>query len=1318
MTQSLSRSEAGLKLFLQRLGQGHPDYTTLLVYQGRLQDNAAQQKYGDTDTLRAERNQIRDALNELALRLLNVSFEDLCIQATVLAQATTAPAADRFFPGLVPYSIEDASIFFGRTREVELLTAQIKRDPVVVVNGLSGSGKSSLIRAGVMPQLLAEGQLVIYAQVYERLTDDVAREIRRTFDLQDRTATFFDTLAALYDRSTGRQFVIIVDQFEQALSTPGDAADLETFLKGLVWLSNQARRRSTVVIVLRADWLYFLESFLRRSNTNLNLYSFVFTVDPLARDTARDAIVRTVQTRGYPHDEAVVDSIVDALGRRATTPLAAGPYVQPVQLQLVLRYLLTLAERAGQPETMLSAEIFRQSGGVENILRHYLDEVLHNRSEAWRLMARFIAPDGRTGRTLPRSELISVPAAADIELEVEFLVDQGLVEVYEADDGATFCRLSHDYLAHAVADFLRENPDQQGWKLAEDWLARATLDWEEARQFNPNSEPLLEHHRYLQIYRYRDQLRLTDMARQVLVWTALHEGHPGLHDWLARGGYQASDLAIVSDQLLAEEPARQAAARRAASAQAAAASRTTAARDVLPAGSGPVDADGSASYRQVLRSNLRQVFGQPPRPAARLAAARALWSLRLIEGAGERVRVGGVLFDHWARTHQVQLALYVVTFVASLLLTGVLYARNRPPGTWATVATLNAGLRTPLVMTDPQDPDTVYAMTMSEAGSRTGSSLYVRQGDDWQLRGANFSNTEPTAMTVVHEGSATHLYATLYYEGVLHSADGGQTWELVNAGLPSHGLTSIASDPDQPGTLFVGTNDWRGVLRSTDAGLSWDYYDYHGEMPGAMISSLAFTRASDGNLVAGTQDGRILVHPRSSDAWVLRFGLPKGAVTALVTAPGDDAVLYAGTSRGIILRSLDGSLTWEAVGQIANQFNITSLAVAAADAQEVYASTYGNGGYTIWRSRDGGVTWEPVDGQGIGRAPIYSLAIGGASSLFAGTQDGLFVSADAGAQWAKEPLNTSLVAVQTLAVRGSYPAPVYAGIGGAIYVNADGQYAEWTYSQGVEAEIVRTLAVDPANPLNAYVGVLRLGEWSVLVTEDGGQSWVLTNPPPIEPIVPDTTALAIARRSNGQTLVYAGTVGCGILRSTDRGRSWDTLGRTRCGETAQRGMPTDVYALAVDAGSADTVYAAAGQAVFRSTDGGMTWQEVGPALTSPVTQLATDPLQAGKVHLVAGLAGLWSSDDGGSTWRQQGTETFDAANLTALTAVPAVSGQLVVGSSSGEVWRSTDGGQSWQDIRENLAVGPITSLAATDAPDSRILVGTRKDGIAVFTPAR
>ena len=79
---------------------------------------------------------------------------------------------------------------------------------------------------------------------------------------------------------------------------------------------------------------------------------------------------------------------------------------------------------------------------------------------------------------------------------------------------------------------------------------------------------------------------------------------------------------------------------------------------------------------------------------------------------------------------------------------------------------------------------------------------------------------------------------------------------------------------------------------------------------------------------------------------------------------------------------------------------------------------------------------------------------------------------------------------------------------------------------------------------------------------------------------------------------------------------------------------------------------------------------------------------------------------------------FAGTNLTALTAVPNARGHLVAGSSSGEVWLSTDGGRRWRDIRENLAVGPITTLATNDAPDSRIGLGSRKDGIVVFTPTQ
>ncbi len=78
MSGTFAAYETGLSLLLKRLGQEHPRYTEALTLQSRLLENLAQvRRYGDTETRRAERAQIVDALNRLALDTLGMSFNDL-----------------------------------------------------------------------------------------------------------------------------------------------------------------------------------------------------------------------------------------------------------------------------------------------------------------------------------------------------------------------------------------------------------------------------------------------------------------------------------------------------------------------------------------------------------------------------------------------------------------------------------------------------------------------------------------------------------------------------------------------------------------------------------------------------------------------------------------------------------------------------------------------------------------------------------------------------------------------------------------------------------------------------------------------------------------------------------------------------------------------------------------------------------------------------------------------------------------------------------------------------------------------------------------
>jgi photosystem II stability/assembly factor-like uncharacterized protein len=1316
MTDTFTGYEKGLTRLLERLGKKHPRYDEVLTLQARLLENISQaRQYGDAEARRAERAQIVDGLNRLAVDAVGVSFNTLCEPSTeepLTASEFSSPRSRKIFPGLHPYGVNDAELFFGRDKEIDRLVSQINRDPVVVINGLSGCGKTSLIRAGVIPRLQESGCQVVYTSVFENIIEDVLREVNRSLDGRGDLHSYVEALQELHAKLPRCPLVLIVDQFEQALSPSHDSQALERFLRKIPRLVNSVHSFAKMVIVLRADWLYFLEASARQFYPRLNVHSCIFTLDPLTKRESKRAIIDPLQSREIAYDEAVVDEIVSCLQTSSVGP-SVGPYVQPIQLQIVLRALFDLAQKRGSPQQGLTEEIYQESGGVENILRNHLADSLGHRPEAWRLLARFIAPDGETGRTIRRSELLAVPAAQDVEVELRFLINQGFLEAHEAEDiGETFYRLSHDYLVEAIAEYLNQNPDEQGWKLAEDWLASGTLEWRESAERSDEDVLLLERNRYTHIYQYRDKLKLTPDAQRLLVHSALRYGHEGLGYWLSRDTNGKATVEIVTDKLLSSEPEVQREARMALSG-----CTRQSSDEVLSL---------AEDLRGYLGDQLRQALEDPANSAERDAAARALWVLQPFQTVRERVRVGGIALRHWSQEHSVRIASYLLTaFLVLALGVGGLYAREKLQGSWQMIRSLKAGT-VHLVAADPSEASTVYALTAGGPGPREGNSLFVKQRDRWGLRNRDFSRGTSTSMVVVRDGSSdVRLYITLYGVGVMRSENGGHTWNLTVQGLPSRGLTSLVANPEHPQELYVATDDWRGVLQSLDGGETWNFYDYGGEIFGAMVSEIAYTKANQGTLIAGTEDGRILIHHRNSSNWQLVLGLSKGTINELEVAPSNDQKVYAGTSRGIVLHSQDGGEKWEVLGQPANEFNIRAMAIAPDDSSRLYVSAYGNGGHTIWKSKDGGLTWEMVPGIGLPRTKIKSLEAIGQHPyhLYAATSDGLFLSQDGGINWEQEPLDAPLAHIKKISLNSQTSTPVYVAVGGSIYVNSGSIYKDpqadhqWIRGEGLRAETVRTLVVDPTNPRVAYAGVLLLGEWSVFMTEDGGRTWQRTTPPPMGSIVPDTMALALTQTQEGKTILYAGTIGCGILRSESKGESWKTFGRTSCDQVVGD-MPSDISYLAVDAENADLVYAASGTNIYHSADGGFSWQEHKLDTESSIEGLVADPIQSETVYLITRSDGFWLSEDGGETWQKRGRRWLDGENLTAIAAVPGQADQLIVGTSSGNVWTTPDGGATWRLIRENLVVGRITSIATSTDLNGNILIGTEKDGIALFTPGR
>jgi photosystem II stability/assembly factor-like uncharacterized protein len=189
-----------------------------------------------------------------------------------------------------------------------------------------------------------------------------------------------------------------------------------------------------------------------------------------------------------------------------------------------------------------------------------------------------------------------------------------------------------------------------------------------------------------------------------------------------------------------------------------------------------------------------------------------------------------------------------------------------------------------------------------------------------------------------------------------------------------------------------------------------------------------------------------------------------------------------------------------------------------------------------------------------------------------------------------------------------------------------------------------------------------------------------------------------------------------MFRSLDDGQSWDTFGRSRCDQVTD--MPSDITFLALDSQNSNVIYAASGQTIFVSMDGGQNWQQQQPKINSAIMGMTADAVHPGVLYFVAGTSGFWRSNDRGMTWQPGNSKPFAGTELSTVTAIPGQADHLLVGATNGGIWRTSDGGRTWRSIRENLTIGPITGIGVSQDLAGKILLGSASDGLSLFLPGQ
>ncbi|MFZ5843722.1 MAG: hypothetical protein ACOY3E_12590 [Pseudomonadota bacterium] len=225
---------------------------------------------------------------------------------------------------------------------------------------------------------------------------------------------------------------------------------------------------------------------------------------------------------------------------------------------------------------------------------------------------------------------------------------------------------------------------------------------------------------------------------------------------------------------------------------------------------------------------------------------------------------------------------------------------------------------------------------------------------------------------------------------------------------------------------------------------------------------------------------------------------------------------------------------------------------------------------------------------------------------------------------------------------------------------------------------VRALLVHPANPQKIWAGSVSGGIW---VSDDGGANWA-----PVDDFMANLAVSTMVFDPNNPAVMYAGTGegffnadairGAGVFKSTDGGVTWNQLGST-VGSTFHH-----VNRLAFSA-NGQTLIAATNDGLFRSVNGGSTWSNVTPRTIAGADRfldLDFHPTDSNRVLTSDDDIGVLYSTDGGQNW--SAATGFTDPQRIELAYAPS-NPSIVYASverNNGEIWKSTNGGQSFAAI--------------------------------------
>lgn len=647
---------------------------------------------------------------------------------------------------------------------------------------------------------------------------------------------------------------------------------------------------------------------------------------------------------------------------------------------------------------------------------------------------------------------------------------------------------------------------------------------------------------------------------------------------------------------------------------------------------------------------------------------------------------------------------------------------------------------------DPVDPQILYAGTdLGVFKSNDGGSSWVSSG----------LSSYRILDIVINPVDHLKIYVAAYTTGTFRSSDGGGTWTSINNGHTS--VASLQIDQVNPSILYAGFIG-SGVYKSIDGGDSW--YPINNGLPRNYAGSISVTM--------------VVIDPTNS---------------SIVYA----STLYSGNGQKVVYKSIDSGSSWSQIGSNLPFIDAAAIVIDPANTQNLYVSIYNNG---VYKSTNGGAYWKavnngisnvstpnlyitpsapytvylssdgifkeiiiptisgtPANTTTVGSAYEFTPTVEDATSITstgnnlppglnlnpttgilsgtpttAGTYSGIIITATNANGSASLPAFTITVNPPAPTISGTPSTTATVGTSYAFTPTSTNaaSFANTGNSLPAGLSINPTTGVVSGTPTTAGTfnniiitatnvsGSVQLPAFSITVT--AAQPWQVTSGPS------DVAIYDLAVDPTNSQRIYVGTSG-GVYRSTDGGASWNAANLGL--ENYTNSGPLPIQAVAVD--SIGTIYAGAGAGVtagvkggvYKSTNGGTSWSVVNIGLSGItfVDALAIDPTDNSVIY--AGTSGgVFKSANSGSSWsaKNSGLTNTDISSLAIDPAdhLTLYAGAVAFNNYIGGVFKSIDGGNTWQAINTGLITSqrPFATVASLSVgPTGTVYAGTNSGGV-------